>query len=113
MDKTNRWMVGRKTKLFKKQMVGWMDGQKNKQIDTKMEDWMDRKIWMVGQIKIDEKIDGWLDGYKKNRWMVEWIHIFFKQIVGWMDRIPQKNGWMDRQMNSRMDIKNRCMVGWT
>ena len=32
-----------------------------------MEDWMDRKIWMVGQIKIDEKIDGWLDGQKQNR----------------------------------------------
>ena len=28
MDKTNRWMVGRKTKLFKKQMVVWMDIKK-------------------------------------------------------------------------------------
>ena len=68
----NRCMVGRKTKLFKKQMVGWMDRRK-KQIDTKMEDWMDRKIWMVGWIKIDEK----------SRWMVGWIEQ--KQINKQMD----------------------------
>ena len=61
---------------------------------------------MYGSKEIDgwiKQIDGWLKG-KQN---------FKKQIVGWMDRIPQKNGWMDRQMNGRMDIKNRCMVGWT
>ena len=40
-------------------MVGWI---KNK----KMDGWMDKKnmkkIWMVGWIKKQKKIDGWLDG---------------------------------------------------
>ena len=40
------------------------------------------------------------------------IH-FFKQIVGWMDRIPQKNGWMDRQNEWQDGYKNQMMVGWT
>ena len=35
-----------------------------------MDGWMDKKymkkIWMVGWIKNNEKIDGWLDGYGKN-----------------------------------------------
>ena len=39
-------------------MDGWKEGCKKQ-----MEDWMDRNIWMVGWIKID----GWLDGQKKNR----------------------------------------------
>ena len=46
-------MDGWKENKTIKKIDGWMDGQKNKQIDTKMGDWMDRKIWMVGQIKID------------------------------------------------------------
>ena len=36
-----------------------------------------KKIWMVGWIKINEKKDGWLDGWIKNNmkkiWMVGWI----------------------------------------
>ena len=29
------------------------------------------------------------------------------------DRKTQKDGWMDGQIDGRMDIKNRLMVGWT
>ena len=87
--KTNRWMVGRKTKLLKKQMVGWMD--RKKKIDTKMEDRIDRKIWMVGWIKIDEK----------TRWMVGWIEKKIdEQIDGWL------NGYT-------CFFKDRLLVGWT
>ena len=60
-----------------------------------MDGWMDRK-------KIDEQIDGWLNGYTFKK----------KQIVRWIDRKPQKDGWMDIKMDGRMDIKNICMVGW-
>ena len=62
-----------------------------------MDGWMDRK-------KIDEQIDGRLNVYTLK------IYIY---IVGWMDRKPQKDGWMDRQMDGRMDMKIICMVGWT
>ena len=48
MDKTNSWMVGRKTKLLKKQMVGWMD---RKQID----------IYQNGRLDGQTNMDGWMD----------------------------------------------------
>ena len=56
MDKTNRWMVGRKTKYGKNR---WMVG------------WIEISRWMVGLISnidgwMDKKIDGWLDR-EKNR----------------------------------------------
>ena len=62
--------------------------ERKKQMDTKMEDWIDRK-------------NGWLDGYT-----------FFSKIDGWLDgQEKQKDGWMDRQMNGWMNIKNRLMDG--
>ena len=97
-DKTNRWMVGRKTKLLK-----------NRQIPK----------WKIGWI---EKY-GWLDGQKKkctNRWMVKWIYIFFKDrlLVGWTGK-KQKDGWIDIKMDGWMGNKNnrwmdekKQMDGW-
>ena len=60
-------------------------------------------------------MDGWMDGYKKmkKRWMVGWIKIYEKiwmvdgwwmdrkKVDGWMDvKIYEKNmdGWMDKKM---------------
>ena len=46
--------------MDKKRTIGWIDN---------MDGWMDKRYmkknrWMVGRIKkIDEKIDGWLNGY--------------------------------------------------
>ena len=72
MDKTNRWMVGRK---------------ENKN--------MKKNRWMVGWR--DVKIDGWLDGWiEKSRWMVGWI----ANIYGWMDK-KQMDGWMDGYKKNR------------
>ena len=96
-------MVGRKTKLFKKQMVVWMDRKKyiNRYQNGRLDGWMD---------KIDDKnrMDGWMDRKKIDGWLNGWIYIFFlkRQIVR-LDGHgkPQKDGWMD--------IKNRCTVGWT
>ena len=33
MDEINRWMFGRKTKIYKKQMDGWMDIKKDGSLD--------------------------------------------------------------------------------
>ena len=60
---------------------------------------------MVGQRnKLDEKIDGWLNGqktFRKNRWM-----------VGWTGK-KQKDSWRDIKIDGWMDRNNRWMVGWT
>ena len=60
-----------------------------------MDGWMDIN-------KIDKQIDGWLNGHT----------FFFKDrlLVGWIGK-PQKDGWMDRQMDGRMDIYKQ-MYGW-
>ena len=51
MDKTNRWMVGRKTKLLKNR---WLDGWIEKQIDR----------YQNGRLDGQKNMDGWID---KNR----------------------------------------------
>ena len=57
---------------------------------------MDRK-------KIDEQIDGWLNGYT-----------FFLKIDCWLDGQETIEGWLDGQTNGWQDgYKNRCKVGWT
>ena len=75
-------------------MDGWME---NKNIKNQMDGCKDRKTrWMVGRI---EKLDGWLDGYKK--------------IDGWLDE--QTNGWLNgykKQIDGWMERKKRMMVGW-
>ena len=65
----NRCMVGRKTKLFKKQMVGWMD-----RID-KIDGWLDR--W-IEKKQMDTKME------EKNRQIPKWK-------IGWIE----KYGWLD------------------
>ena len=51
MDKTNRWMVGRNTKLLKNR---WLDGWIEKQIDR----------YQNGRLDGQKNMDGWID---KNR----------------------------------------------
>ena len=41
---------------------------------------------MVGWIeKYNEKKDGWLDGWIKNRWMVGGIEKIYEKIYGWLE----------------------------
>ena len=64
-----------------------------------MDGWMDRK---KNRRMVEGQKHGWLNGYKKNRWMVGWTGK--KQKDGCMDI---KNGWMV----GWIDKTNRWMVG--
>ena len=91
IDKTNIWMVGRKTKKYEK-IDGWLVG------------WIEKNSWMVGWMETKQMDkNGLLDGQKK--WMVGWIK---KWMVRCMDR---KNRWMVRRKDNKYE-KNRWMVGW-
>ena len=54
---------------------------------------MDRK-------KIDEQIDGWLNGYT------------FKKIDRWLDGQDTIEGWLDGWTNERQDGYKKQMYGW-
>ena len=70
-------------------MVGWI-----KKLDEKIDGWLN------GQKKCLKKIDGWLDGQEKNKRMVGGIE---KWMAGWIETMdgsldgPEKQnvGWMD------------------
>ena len=95
MDKTNRWMVGRK-KIYMKTIDGWLDGW----IET-IDGWMDRKKQMNGgKDKKNRCIVGWMKGYKII-YIYIYIYIYGYIYMGRKEgyKYEKNDGMLDGQKN--------------